>query len=231
MNWLKKLVAKLFGIKHARPVPFDRPAKSVAFEAKGQQVVDTVKVNTPWEDAAETIRSNRMFASIPSQQPRKAAPKATLRPIDVIARLPAGTTSEQYLAQHKNPEEGDTVFIGKELWAWGGNGWVLINTLSDGKQKDRPVIRHPRPSMASRSSRGYNDPLLDTLIITQAVADDTPSSSPRTRQDSHRYEDSPSHSPSHHSTPSHSHSRDHDYSRDDNSGYDGGGSDAGGSSD
>jgi len=227
MNWLQKLVSKVFSVKSPKPAPFDRPAKSVAFEAKGQKVVDTVKVNTPWEDAAETIRNNRMFSNIPPQQPRMAVPKSSLRPIDVIGHLPPDTTVEQYLARHKNPEQGDAVFIGNELWAWGVNGWVLINNLPGGVQKDKPVIRHPRPSMSSRGSRSYdNGPLLDTLIITQAVTDDAPSSSSRTRQDSHRYEDSLSHTPS-----SHSHSRDHDHSRDDSGNYDSGGSDTSGSSD
>jgi len=229
MNWLQKLVSKVFGVRRYKPVTFDRPAKSVGFEAAGQKVVDEAKVNTPWEDAAETIRNNRMFGTIPPVAQKPAT--VQLRPIDVIGRLPPGTSVEQFLAMYKDLSQYDTVFIADMMWAWIDGKWVNMTGSPKGNvSKTVNRTNHcsrPMMSPARRDDRNDHDPLLDTLIITQAVSDNTSYRNSHSRQDSHRYEDS---SPTHHHTPSHSHSHDHNR-HDDNSGYDSNGSDNGGSSD
>lgn len=241
MNWLKKLVAKLFGIGHARPAPVDRPAKSVAFEASAQKVVDEHKLNDPWEAAAESIRRNRMFDDTVLPSVKKHM--SILNPIDAVGSLPSGTTAKQFLALHKNPKEGDTIFIGRDVWAYTGDDWIFMgttgntvpsssNNVSDHQARlDRYRKLQSRNIATSkptrRDSRNDHDPLLDTFIIQQAVTDDTSYRSSHSRQDSHRHEDS---TPSYRHTPSHSHS--HDNNRHDDGGnYDSGGSDTSGSCD
>lgn len=227
MGLLNKFVRKILGIKEDTIVPTDRPAKSVAFEAEAQKIVDEMKVKGPFAAESESIRKNRMFDDV-IPAPMKVHAR-TLNPIDVVGKLPPGTTTIQFLALYKDVKEGDTVFIGDEIWAWGPNGWACLGKASTGhdRQRPQPARRVTPARVTTRDTRNDHDPLLDTLIITQAVTNDTPHRNASSRQDHHRYEDTPTH----HSTPSHSHSHDHSRHDDGGSNNDSGGSDTGGSSD
>lgn len=242
MNWLQKLIGNLFGIKSRKPISFDRPAKSVAFEAKGQKVVDEVKVNTPWEAAAESIRKNQMFDR-DSVEPSFPV-DGVMRVVGAINELPPGTTALQYLALYEDPQECDTMFIDSHFWVWLSGKWVDLGKGAPSVHVDNdPIARAANKrldryrAMQSRNlyqggtikndpNNGY-DPLLNSLIVEPPPVDTAPHRNSHSRQDSHRYEDS---SPTHHHTPSHSHSHDHNR-HDDGGNHDSGGTDSSGSCD
>lgn len=232
MGRLQDLIRKILGIKEKEA----RPAKSVAFEAEAQRLVDEMRNKGPFEAEANAIRKQPMF----EEEAPINITKVVLNPIGCIGALPPGTSVKQYLALYKDPQDGDTVFIDSDVWAWLEGEWhcqgstKLKHVGRDDRVPQQPAHRQqpavkvrPVPQHRNQTVFMDEDPvdITATAVISHVARSrniDTVGyrhSSSSTHRDTHRHEDS---TPSHHHRTDDSH---HDHGGSDNSsGFDGGGS-------